>query len=472
MWTPRSYEISIASLLLVTVIGMTGLPQAVSASWSPEEQISPAGSLTDNGWGMACDPCFHIHIVWKSDDEIYYKEWRHGCWDNQATRLTTSIAASQDATIGTSADCRVHVIWEEFDTNAQIYHLERIGQDWQTPVFVASTALGNTSPVLAVEQASGDLHLVWENEENGPNGGIWYKKRAGTSWSSAVQIVSSTETDHPCIAVDSCGTIHVVWEDDGVIMYSEDSGGGWSSPVLIGSSYSLMPCIACSPDCKTHVVYYRSEEIYYREEIGSVWGPETPVTNAPGFSGRPNIAVDCGGCVHVVWLDCRDGGQCHIYYKRRETSWTADTRLDTLGTGGSDPCIALDRSCNAHVAWDGDDLWYRRCQGEGCCEWSGVGDSKTGSQSPQDIRVVPNPFSRSADVMLQVVVPEPEANVSVYDIGGRLVRRLVAGDLAEGGTVITWDRRNDLGDVVCPGVYFIRSESSGHICAAKIVVVE
>jgi hypothetical protein len=60
-------------------------------------------------------------------------------------------------------------------------------------------------------------------------------------------------------------------------------------------------------------------EIYYKrsEDEGLSWGTEAKLTNAPGNSEYPSLAVS-GPIVHVVWTDLRDGNG-EIYYKRDPT---------------------------------------------------------------------------------------------------------------------------------------------------------
>jgi flagellar hook assembly protein FlgD len=52
--------------------------------------------------------------------------------------------------------------------------------------------------------------------------------------------------------------------------------------------------------------------------------------------------------------------------------------------------------------------------------------------------------------------PGSRANLSVYDVGGRLVRRLARAVPGGGDHVVTWDGRARDGRAVAPGVYFGR----------------
>jgi flagellar hook assembly protein FlgD len=59
--------------------------------------------------------------------------------------------------------------------------------------------------------------------------------------------------------------------------------------------------------------------------------------------------------------------------------------------------------------------------------------------------------------------------VEVYDIQGRLVKRLVNAWLPAGNHAVTWDGTNDQGRPVGSGVYFSRIESNGLKTGQRLV---
>jgi len=63
------------------------------------------------------------------------------------------------------------------------------------------------------------------------------------------------------------------------------------------------------------------------------------------------------------------------------------------------------------------------------------------------------------------------AQVSVYDVAGRLVRHLVSGEFEAGYGTATWDGRDERGVAVSSGIYFLRLVSAGSTRTARIVVV-
>jgi hypothetical protein len=82
----------------------------------------------------------------------------------------------------------------------------------------------------------------------------------------------------------------------------------------------------------------------------------------------------------------------------------------------------------------------------------------------------PNPFRRTTEVTF-TLQREQRASLAIYDVSGRLVRRLVRGDLPSGEHRIAWDGRNDLGAPVSAGTYFARLDTPDGTSSRKIVHV-
>jgi hypothetical protein len=59
----------------------------------------------------------------------------------------------------------------------------------------------------------------------------------------------------------------------------------------------------------------------------------------------------------------------------------------------------------------------------------------------------------------------------VYDVAGRCVKTLIDGVMDPGRHVVTWNGRNDGGQGVASGVYFLRMEALGAVDTRRIVLV-
>jgi hypothetical protein len=81
----------------------------------------------------------------------------------------------------------------------------------------------------------------------------------------------------------------------------------------------------------------------------------------------------------------------------------------------------------------------------------------------------PNPFTLSTTVEYAVSC-EHWVDVAVFDVRGRRVRTLVAGNRSPGRYGVVWDGCDEIGEKVSPGIYFCRMEAGDHSEAKKMVI--
>jgi hypothetical protein len=80
----------------------------------------------------------------------------------------------------------------------------------------------------------------------------------------------------------------------------------------------------------------------------------------------------------------------------------------------------------------------------------------------------PNPFVARTD--LHFALPAPAAvRIAVYDVGGRVVAELADRDFAAGDHTVAWDGRNDRGESLASGLYFVALEVEGRRAVSKVV---
>jgi cytochrome c peroxidase len=83
----------------------------------------------------------------------------------------------------------------------------------------------------------------------------------------------------------------------------------------------------------------------------------------------------------------------------------------------------------------------------------------------------PNPFRTSALVRFDLATPT-RVSLSVYDVAGRLQRRLYRNAMANPGAyAVPWDGRDDHGQAVAAGLYFYRLETERDVRTARTVRV-
>ena len=82
----------------------------------------------------------------------------------------------------------------------------------------------------------------------------------------------------------------------------------------------------------------------------------------------------------------------------------------------------------------------------------------------------PNPTNGSTTI--RFLLPRPEkVSLRVYDVSGRLVRKLAEGKFASGESRFDWDGQSDGGLPVSGGVYFVRLQAGDQARTERLVLV-
>ncbi|MBN1216910.1 MAG: winged helix-turn-helix transcriptional regulator [Candidatus Lokiarchaeota archaeon] len=374
-----------------------------------------------------------IHAVWEdntkgpwgTDYEIMYSSNSGSGWSNpivisdgyNGNYWNNEASVLPDITI--DLDGNIYVVWQD-DTDGpwgidyEIMYVNYIqGIGWSNVTVISDGYNGtywnnnaSNRPSIAVDQ-NGKVHVVWYDYTDGPWGNdieIMYASNSGSGWSNAT-VISDDETlwndgfsRRPNIAIETSGTIHVVWEDDtdGVwgnnseIMYvSSLDGITFSNITVISDGYNgtyWNDGICCENeividnldnihivfDCYVGGIYGTDLEILYvSSSDGITWSNITVISDGYGgyfwnndSSVRPDIAIDLDGNIHVVWHDDTNGPwgvDREIIYAiySESVGWSNVTvisdDLTNWNNGDSfDPNIAIDSSGIIHVAWNDD----------------------------------------------------------------------------------------------------------------------
>jgi subtilisin family serine protease len=83
----------------------------------------------------------------------------------------------------------------------------------------------------------------------------------------------------------------------------------------------------------------------------------------------------------------------------------------------------------------------------------------------------PNPFNPRTEVSFSLDA-RSRVTLSVYDVAGKLVSRLVNGELPAGEHSVLWNGRDGGGRPVASGVYFLRLEADGRWAVRKVALIK
>lgn len=196
----------------------------------------------------------------------------------------------------------------------------------------------------------------------------------------------------PSIGTDSSGNVYAVWEDyrtGGFDIYASHMTSGGSSFATnvkvnddINPNRQSRPELAVEPGGTVHVVWedYRSNnwDIYYANSTdgGVTYGSNVLVTtqNTTDWQNNPSIDVDASGTVHIVWEDDRDGNWS-VYYANSLDGFSSNVKVskDTLPGNQWTAAIRVGDTGTIHTAWEGaTDIYYARSTDGGLSFGSGI----------------------------------------------------------------------------------------------------
>jgi hypothetical protein len=205
------------------------------ATWTPGKRLTWTEGTSQSPF-IVVDSSGHLHVAWEDytpgNSEIYYKKSTNGgaTW-TASQRLTWSGGYCRSPVIGIDSSDLLHLVWDiDLGADEEIYYKKSLngGSTWTASQRLTWTVGDSYGAKLAVD-SSNALHVVWSDETHGA-AEIYYKKstNGGAAWTTSQRLTWTTGTSNaPSLAVDSIGTVHIVWWDttpgNGEIYYKKDN---------------------------------------------------------------------------------------------------------------------------------------------------------------------------------------------------------------------------------------------------------
>jgi hypothetical protein len=444
-----------------------------------------------NAHCIAIDGPGNLHVVWHDrrdgNKEIYYKKFEGSSWSADQ-RLTEAADHSAYPAIAVDGNDHLHIVWEDFrDGDFEIYYKKFDGTTWGPDVRLTNAPGESRYPSIAVHGQDG-LYVVWSDKRGGQGTRyIYCREHDGTGW------LPEQAWDHtgpgawvPAVSVDNNDQAHIVWYKDFgshmEIHYHRFDGISLSGAAMLVDGFRVYdPTITTNSNNQVHVAWHERRDIddygiYYRRFNGLSWEPEERAGVSCIYSYTSSIAVDGNDHIHLVWTDYRDGNRELCYGFSAGTGWTDGLRLTKAEYGSIDPSLAIGDDGALHIIWqdyrDGNyEIYYKT---RSAAEFAAVDDRAADSCPIGNLRVLPNPVRLSAGSSARIqfsLAFRTSPMLSVYDVTGRLVRRIEAGETAPGPQSIAWDGTGNSGRKVAAGVYFIEVSAAAGTGSAKIIVL-
>jgi hypothetical protein len=276
-------------------------------------------------------------------------------------RLTFATSASDLSALVSDASGHLHMVWEDGrDGNREVYYKEWDGAAWSPDTRLTNSPGHSLWPSVAVASAE-SLYVCWYDLRDG-NAEIYFKRRVAGVWLPDERLTNDPAVSYrPSMAADSSGAAHVVWYDrrDGnyEIYYKKLGASGWSADERLTDdpASSVEPAIAAGLSNSLHVVWSDDRdgnlELYSMSWDGSQWSSSLRLTNASGVSQYPAVSADPLGGIHVFWLDARSSS-AQVFYKRFESgSWSGDLQISNSPYWTYQATGIADSLGRAHVVW-------------------------------------------------------------------------------------------------------------------------
>jgi hypothetical protein len=280
---------------------------------------------------VACDNNGHVYAAW--NDNYFNTSNDYGAtWLAQARRIST--IGGEETQLTCDQNGHVYATWRLGTTDVLFNYSIDYGATWQSMDRIISNA--GAKPY-------GGLSL--DNDESGHVYVAWHDGR--------------TNTDYPDVYFNSSSDYGNTWRTSDIRLNT-------GTP---GTTFSIWPEVDCDGTGHIYVTWYDRRNglgdifVNYSSDYGDSWqvADRRLDTDTPGAidSGYPEIAVDNGGNVYVLWVDDQTGiglGLYMNYSLDNGTTWLSANRK--IGSSGLNPQMVTDGS-RFYIIWDNNDILFK-----------------------------------------------------------------------------------------------------------------
>jgi hypothetical protein len=254
------------------------------STWSPAKRLTWNSGWSSMP-AIATDSDGHVHVFWHDDtpgnSEIYYRRSSDGgsTW-SAVKRLTWTLDYSGALAVAINSNNHIHIVWHESTGgDAEIYYRKSTdgGAAWGAVKRLTWSSGFSLAPAIAIDSGK-TIHVVWDDDRPG-NSEIYYRKSSdgGATWSAAKRLTWTSDTSSfSVLAIDSSNALHVIWRDhtpgNYELYHRRGAAGGatWDIPQRLtwNSGSSMNPAMAIDSGGTIHVVWDDDTpgnyEIYYK----------------------------------------------------------------------------------------------------------------------------------------------------------------------------------------------------------------
>ena len=269
-----------------------------NGTWT--ETILDNGTNTGHHPSVAIDRQGAIHIAYIDDDndKLRYATNASGSW--VFTTLGNSTIDS-DGGRGTAIVVHpitdaVHIVTTNYEDSARTlqYHTNE-GGSWVNETITDTAKDEGHDPAMAMD-GDGNLHVAYYCDDGCED--LRLSSRIDGVWQNETVSSSGNIGNHPDIAVDSQGTIHIVSQylNNKTIFLHSGTPGSWTERIGLTGGSSFWPVVEVDSNDAVHIAYHYAsthKDVMY-------------MTNASGSWSTPSKVEEYGGWGSEMVIDAND----------------------------------------------------------------------------------------------------------------------------------------------------------------------
>jgi hypothetical protein len=440
---------------------LLGAHAATAYDWEIEvvEDGKLFSEMTDRS--LRLDAQGHPHIAY-GEDHLYYAFHDGLTWHYEVADSSCDVGSH--ASLALDAAGYPHIGYYD-EWNGDLKYAYRDASGWHTETVDAAGNHG-TFTSLALDGSSWPHISYYDN--SGPDYGLKYAYRDASGWHT--ETVDAAGGWHTSLALDGSAYPHISYHRydymNGDLKYAYRDTSGWHTETVdAAGDVGKYTSLALDGSGYPHISYCdeTSGDLKYAYCDASGWHTET-VDATYCMPRYTSLALGGSGYPHISYCDYTRGDLKYAY--RDGSGWHAET-VDAGANVGWYTSLALDGSGYPHISYydhyPNYDLKYAYVEGDEASEEAPV------SAIPAILRLLgvsPNPASTEVSVLYSLggdtQLSPRDVTLGMYDPLGRLVGAHVAPGVSSGTHSVWWHLRSPGGELVGPGVYYLRLEADNH----------
>jgi len=373
------------------IITVVSLGLSLMCATARAQQFSVPTNISSNSDSsvtpqVAGDAAGNIYVAWEDDTAsnsniLFSRSTDGGLTFLPPTNLSNSTGYSFSPRIAVDAGGGINVLWVDTTPGYRAVIFRRSadgGATFSAPNNLSSGAApaDSVNPEIAVD-AGGNIIVVWEND-NITFGVFCTHSADGASFSTPVNLATEAnlETNYtgsfnPQLALDASGNLYVAWKDDfnsqsDIFFRSISNQGAFSAPTNLSKSGSSSGAqLAVDSSGNVNVVWVdgtsKISNIMFRRSAdkGASFSSPKNISNSLGSATNPQISVDAGGNIYIVWQgNVPPSFSRDIFFARSADGGATFATQNLANSFGSTPLpwLTVDAAGNINVSWTDTNL--------------------------------------------------------------------------------------------------------------------